>query len=196
MAGRAHVQRGIWEVILGGTESECFGFLELLAKTRISHLFHYSRYMIAEVNGRPAGIAGGYDPATHGQESMTQALPEVMEKLGAGPSGMKLSERAMKVLSCMPEDIDGAWVIDSVAVLPEYRRLGLARRLLGSIIEEGSSGGYKMAQVSMYIDNSPAQTLYEAMGFTAISEKRCPDFEAEIGSPGMLTLVREIVSSP
>jgi hypothetical protein len=31
-AGRAHVKRGIWEVILGESENKCLTFLELLAK--------------------------------------------------------------------------------------------------------------------------------------------------------------------
>ena len=196
MAGRAHVKRGIWEVVLGGTEGECLGFLKLLAVTRIPHLFHYSRYMIAEVDGSPAGIAGGYDPETQGQDAMRQALPEVLEGLGRGPGGMQVSESTMNILSCIPEDIEGAWVIDSLAVLPEYRRLGLARRLLEAIVGEGRSGGYKMAQVSMYIGNTPAQKLYEGMGFTVVSEGRCPEFEAEIGSPGMLSLVLEIGPDP
>jgi ribosomal protein S18 acetylase RimI-like enzyme len=194
MAGRAHVRRGIWEVILGGTEGECLDFLRLLAVTGVPHLFHHARYMIAEADGRPAGIAGGYDPGTHGQEAMRRALPEVMERLGRGPGGMRPSERTMKVLSCIPGDIEGAWVIDSVAVLPVYRRLGLARMLLEAIIGEGRAGGYAKAQVSMYIGNDPALALYEKMGFSVHEEKRCTEFEAETGSPGMLSLVREITT--
>ena len=41
-AGRAHVKRGIWEVILGGTEQGSLEFLNLLAVTATPHLFHYS----------------------------------------------------------------------------------------------------------------------------------------------------------
>jgi len=194
MAGRAHVRRGIWEVILGGREDECLDFLRLLAVTGKPHLFHHTRYMIAEVDGKPAGIAGGYDPVSQGQEAMRQALPEVMERLGRAPGGLQPSEQTMKVLSCIPEDIEGAWVIDSVAVLPEYRRLGLARRLLGAIIDEGRARGFRKAQVCMYIGNTSAQALYVSMGFTVNAEKRCPDFEAEIGSPGMLSLVQDLTT--
>ena len=35
MAGRAHVKRGIWEVILGVREEECLAFLQLIAVTKI-----------------------------------------------------------------------------------------------------------------------------------------------------------------
>ncbi|MGD2038410.1 MAG: hypothetical protein PVH28_11035, partial [Desulfobacterales bacterium] len=37
-AGRAHVKRGIWEVILGGTEQDNLEFLKLLAVTTTAHL--------------------------------------------------------------------------------------------------------------------------------------------------------------
>ncbi|MGD9085565.1 MAG: hypothetical protein PVJ41_11355, partial [Desulfobacterales bacterium] len=58
-AGRAHVSRGIWEVILGGTEQENLKFLSLLAITTIPHLFHYSCYLVAESDGRPVAGLGG-----------------------------------------------------------------------------------------------------------------------------------------
>jgi len=48
------------------------------------------------------------------------------------------------------------------------------------------------AQVSFYIGNTPAQRAYEKAGFKYHDEKRHPDFEAEIGCPGMVRLLREI----
>jgi hypothetical protein len=61
-AGRAHVQRGIWDVILGGTDEEHLSFLQILAGTGIPHMCHYSCYILAEVDRRPAAALGGYDP--------------------------------------------------------------------------------------------------------------------------------------
>jgi len=42
-----------------------------------------------------------------------------------------------RVLPCVPEGLEGAWIIDSVATLPEYRGLGLAGKLLESIVDRG-----------------------------------------------------------
>lgn len=39
IAGRAHVTKGIWEVILGGTEEESISFLHHISSTQIPHLF-------------------------------------------------------------------------------------------------------------------------------------------------------------
>ena len=56
-AGRAHVNRGIWEVVLDEPEDRCLAFLELLTVTEIPHLFHYSCYLVAEAaEGPVAGV--------------------------------------------------------------------------------------------------------------------------------------------
>lgn len=192
IAGRAHVKRGIWEVILGGSEQECQSFLELLTVTSMPHLFHYTCYLVAEVDGQMAGIVGGYDAKTHGQDRMQQAMPEVFKRMGVTSTAPSLSEQASNVLSCIPGPAENAWIIDSVATLSEYRRMGISQTLLSSILETGKVKGFGKAQINMYIGNKPAQTLYEKVGFKVVSEKNCLDFESEIGSPGMLCLMRDI----
>ena len=62
-AGRAHVKRGIWEVILNEPEDKCLAFLELLSVTQTPHLFHHACYLVAEIEGRPVAGLGGYDPS-------------------------------------------------------------------------------------------------------------------------------------
>jgi hypothetical protein len=47
-AGRAHVKRGIWEVILGMPEEQCLHFLGLLSVTVVPHFFHHSCYLLGE----------------------------------------------------------------------------------------------------------------------------------------------------
>jgi ribosomal protein S18 acetylase RimI-like enzyme len=192
-AGRAHVTRGIWEVILGGTEQNNLDFLKLLAVTTRPHLFHYACYLIAEADGRPAAGLGGYDPKFCGYEALYRAIPEVLKKMGhSGGPDPETHKRSERVLCCLPEDTEGAWVIDSVATLPEYRRKGLVDRLLAAILEKGRQKGFQKAQISIYIGNRPAQRAYEKHGFKIVDEKRHPDFEAEIGSPGMALMLRNL----
>jgi translation initiation factor 4G len=192
-AGRAHVTKGIWEVIIGGTEQESLKFLRLLAVTTIPHLFHYSCYLIAEADGRPAAGLGGYDPENYGYEALYQAMPEVFKKLGhSGGPDPEANKRAERVLCCIPEDTEGAWIIDSVATLPAYRRKGIVDQLLVAILEKGRQKGFKKAQISIYIGNRPAQRAYEKHGFKIEDEKRHPDFEAEIGSPGMALMLKNL----
>lgn len=194
VAGRAHVKKGIWEVVIGGTEKECLQFLNLITITTIPHLFHYSQYIIAEKgDGAPVGSLGGYDPSAFGYDSLSRAVPEVIKQLDLAENFSKNSEeRSAKVLACIPRSIDGAWVIDSVATSPEHRGKGVAGKLLHAILEKGKAHGHSHAQVSMYIGNEPALKLYRKFGFEIMEEVRNPYFEEHIGSPGMLSLVSKL----
>jgi len=192
MAGRAHVQKGIWDVILGGTDDENRSFLRLLTVTGKPHLFHHSFYQIAEADRNPAAALGGYDPKTAGYSALREAMPEAIR--GSGRKGLdpEAQDRMARVLPCVPESLEGAWIIDSVATLPEYRGLGLAGKLLVSIMDRGRELGFRLAQINIYIGNTPAQNLYEKQGFKIIDENRCADFEQEIGSPGLARMTRTL----
>jgi ribosomal protein S18 acetylase RimI-like enzyme len=194
IAGRAHVHKGIWEVILGGSEEECLDFLHHISVTTVPHLFHYSCYFIAEyAKDRPVGSLGGYDSKQLGHQALQLALGEVVKKLNLTPQAFQeAEERSSKMLICLPKEIDGAWVIDSVATLPQYRKKGIAEKLMEHVLHEGKERGYTMAQINMYIGNEPALNLYKKMGFEVIEEKRDEYFERTIGSPGMLSLARTL----
>jgi ribosomal protein S18 acetylase RimI-like enzyme len=194
LAGRAHVTKGIWEVVLGGTEEECVDFLHHIAITQIPHLFHYSYYLIAEDDAsHPIGSLGGYDPRISGYQALQQAIPEVVRKLKLPTQVTNtLKERAAKILVCLPKEIAGAWVIDSVAILPEHRGKDVAGNLLTLILAIGKKQGYSKAQVTMYIGNDPALNLYRKFGFEIIEETRDAYFEKNIGSPGMLSLAKDL----
>jgi len=81
-ATRSHLSYGVWERYVGGNEQDCLTFLSLLATTQRPHLFHYSTFIVAEVNGQKAGALSGYDPKVLGMKAFTQALPEVTQQLG------------------------------------------------------------------------------------------------------------------
>lgn len=192
ISGRAHVQRGIWEVILGGTEEECLTFLQQLTISKTPHLFHHSCFLIAEVDGRPVAALGGYDPKVLGYPALRRAVVEVSQKMGFSGADEGAMKRSERVLCCIPDEVAGAWIIDSVATVPEFRRKGIVDKLLEEILEKGRKQGFRLAQINMYIGNFPAQRAYEKHGFKVIDEKRHPDFEAEIGSPGMMRLLRDL----
>jgi ribosomal protein S18 acetylase RimI-like enzyme len=193
MTGRGHVKKGIWEVVLGSREEECLAFLEILAATQIPHLFHYSCYLVAEIDNKRVASLGSYDPQVMGYHALKQAMPEVLKKLGlAEDASNKAANRSERILACLPKDIIGSWVIDSVATLPAFRRKGIASKLLEKVLEQGRRRGFSRAQINLYIGNSPAQEAYEKQGFKVVEEKLDQYFEGEIGSPGMLSMVKEL----
>jgi ribosomal protein S18 acetylase RimI-like enzyme len=182
-------------------EQQCLHFLGLVSVTTVPHLFHHSCYLVADVDGAPRAGLGGYDPSTHGNPALLQALPEVLQRIGSGGTGEGMDgagpsllqgDTPPRILSCIPEPVEGAWVIDSVAVAPEFRRQGIVSKLLEAVLQQGRDKGFRRAQVSIYIGNVAAQRLYEKHGFVVTDETRDPYFEAEIGSPGMARMLREL----
>lgn len=176
----------------GGTEEECLAFLRLLSVTEAPHLFHHSCFLVAEVEGRPLAALGGYDPRVLGYPVLREAMAEVLHKMGlSGPDQASMS-RSERVLCCIPDDAEGAWIIDSVATVPEFRRRGIVDKLLEKILEKGRNQGHRRAQINIYIGNIPAQRAYEKHGFKVVDEKRHTAFEEEIGSPGMTRLLCDL----
>ena len=145
----------------------------------------------ADVDGVPRAGLGGYDPNIHGNPALLQALPEVFRRIGATPSILQ-GDTSPRILDCIPEPVEGAWVIDSVAVAPAFRRQGLVSKLLETALQQGRDKGFRRAQVNIYIGNVAAQRLYEKHDFAVADEIRDPYFEAEIGSPGMARMMREL----
>jgi ribosomal protein S18 acetylase RimI-like enzyme len=191
-AGRAHIRRGIWEVVLGRPEDFCLRFLELLTITHTPHLFHYSCYMVAETDiGAVSGL-GGYDPDSLGYSTLMETIPEVYARLGEIPPDEMAAGEPPPITACIPPSLHGAWVIDSVATLPAFRRRGIVDRLLDGMLQLGRQRGYRQAQMSIYMGNTPALRAYEKHGFRLLDEWPDPYFEKEIGSPGMARLIRDL----
>lgn len=55
------------------------------------------------------------------------------------------------------------WHIASIAVLPEYRRRGLARALISAALSSIPAGN--VVDLFVRVDNEPALKLYKSMGF-------------------------------
>ncbi len=57
------------------------------------------------------------------------------------------------------------WEIGNVATLPDYRRRGLARRLVDRAIEHAKTHGAEMCLLEVRAENIPAYQLYHSQGF-------------------------------
>jgi ribosomal protein S18 acetylase RimI-like enzyme len=192
-ASRSHLPRAMWDVTLDRPEAECLAFLTELARTETRSWSHHSRFLVAEVDGRPAAALCGYDPVEDGTSSFMESVGEAAAVVGwsAGEVGA-MWERSGPIVLCRSDDAEGAWIIENVAALPAYRRCGLVNRLLREVLDEGQFRGHRIAQSTMLIGNTPAQRAYEKVGFVVDAEKRHPEFEAVIGAPGMMRLLRPL----
>lgn len=60
--------------------------------------------------------------------------------------------------------------ITNVAVFPEYRRQGIAERLLTTLFERAA--GLTFITLEVRASNTPALALYEKLGFVRVGERR------------------------
>ena len=62
--------------------------------------------------------------------------------------------------------------INNVAVLPEHRRSGIARRMLTAVIADGARAGARRALLEVRRSNVAARQLYEELGFSVAGVRR------------------------
>ena len=65
-------------------------------------------------------------------------------------------------------EIDGVGHITAIGVAPEYRRQGLARLLLMNIEETFRARGINTIRLEVLVENRPAITLYEELGYVVV----------------------------
>ncbi len=193
-AFRSHLERGFWDFMLEDEdEAGMMRYLEAVATTEQLHWAHYSPYIVAEMNGTPAAALCGYFEAELGGPALQMALIEANAKTGRTEEQAEAGlQRIRPILNVVPEHVPGAWIVESVATLPEFRRRGLVDRLMAEILERGRAKGASTADISVLIGNDAAQRAYEKCGFEVIGEKRDGEFESVYKTPGIRTLRRAI----
>lgn len=55
--------------------------------------------------------------------------------------------------------------INQVAVMRQYRRCGIAKKLVSRMMEDLDKAGYHVVTLEVRMSNEPAITLYKSMGF-------------------------------
>ena len=185
-AGRAHLDRGWYDIALGLDEPGCLEVLRRLVVARAPSWWRWDRWLVAEVDGEPAGACAAF-----GSAEFAQSEPAISEATGSlGWTATDVSEvwrRGGYVFSCTftPDDHE-TWVIENVAVGPEHRGMGVAPALLARAFELGRSRGFADAQISFVIGNAAAERAYSKAGFSFVEERRHPDFQAAVGAPGLM----------
>ena len=188
-AARSHLPIGMWDLLCGGSEQETLRFLEALASTGESHWAHYSLFLVAEVDGRPAAALAGYIDATDGTHTLIPAVQRANAAVGRSDDDLAAGwMRAASIAQVGPEHEPSNWIIEHVATAPEFRRQGLVDRLLAAVLDRGRTRGATVADVGVLIGNDRAQSAYEKAGFRVIDEKLAPEFEAAYHCPGIRAL--------
>jgi GNAT superfamily N-acetyltransferase len=192
-ASRAHLARGVWDLIIGGGEAICLDYLRRLAVAEPRSLCHCENFLVADVDGRAAAALSVYDMKAGGWALVGDAMANVQCDLAWTDADVTASQQRVEpVWACFLPDIGADWGIENVATRPAYRRKGLMKTLLNSALREAVGHDRKLVQIITYIGNDEACVAYQHNGFRVLDEKRCAGFEAILGSPGFMRLIRDL----
>jgi ribosomal protein S18 acetylase RimI-like enzyme len=195
-ASRSHLDRGIWEYLNASGEAATLSFLRRLATTDTVHMFHWSLFLVAELDGEPGAAMCAYDSSTQGFDA---ALPEMMAATAAehiDTEDPDYGRRSGVMLSGFVMDDPGPpgprWVIENVATRPEMRRKGLVDALIHQLLGHGRERGFEFAQISVFIENERARRAYIKAGFELLTEQRSDDWPSALGCPGTEMLLQPL----
>jgi ribosomal protein S18 acetylase RimI-like enzyme len=188
-AGRSHLQRGIWDLALPGSDEKRLGYISQLVKIEDRTFCHYGKFLISEIDAVPAAALTAYIPDIKVREITIKALNDILTCDGWTEKQIGTMMQCFAPLqTCTPEAPDNTWIIDFVATRKEFRGRGLVGTLLDAMLVKGRNLGCKTSQVAIFIGNTSAQRAYEKAGFKIVDEKRHPDFEAALECPGISLL--------
>ena len=184
--------RGWFDITLDWPEPQCLAFVERLATAQQRSWWHFSYFIIAEIEGQPAAALCAL-PASGTLVAARAAIAAVAGECGLGEAELaEISRRGAYAAKCWVQGGDGEWLIEHVATLPAYRGRGLVQVLIERALDQGKAAGFKQASISFLIGNDPAERSYARAGFVFAEEKRDPDFQALTGAPGFRRFVRAI----
>ncbi len=192
-SSRSHLQRGIWDLLIGAGETGCLDYLKRLALAEPRSLCHYSNYLVAEVGSQPAAALCGFATAGSPWAVVGEAMSNVQRDLGwTEGEATAAYQRVAPIWACFLPDCGADFSIENVATLAEFQRRGLASTLIERMLADARERGCKLAQITTYLGNHAAQGAYEKSGFRVLDEKRCSGMEEILGVPGFMRLTRDL----
>jgi ribosomal protein S18 acetylase RimI-like enzyme len=189
MAAKSNKDTSLYDIMIPGSMA---GRLEMLGKLFLANArsyYHYSHYLVAVVKDKVAGSLCGYNELEAGAQKLGEAFKEIGVNREEGKAMLERMQPFFRVNYPHPED---AWIVEHVAVFPQFRGNGVVQLLLDQVIQIGRDLGYRHAELGMLIGNTSAQRAYEKAGFVAADERTDPEFERIFKGPGMVRMVKEL----
>jgi DNA-3-methyladenine glycosylase I len=133
------------------TNDEHIEYLAAICR-RDDTLYSWRNATIALYDGIPAGMMIAYDGARY-RQMRDMTFPMIRQYVGDDYHSMDDETRA------------GEYYLDSLAVLPEYCRKGIASALIREMFRQRDDSGIALATIAVDPENDIAYRLYTRHGF-------------------------------
>jgi ribosomal protein S18 acetylase RimI-like enzyme len=174
-----------------GSEARALALLEgAFAQPR--HAASHDCTTAAFVDGELVGVVAGF-PVAIADELSRRFVRLTLPKLPpwTWPRTFRHLSAAGRVAPAPPAD---AFYVDALAVAPDWRRRGVARRLLDLAHEQARAAGLHRIALDTGLQNLGARALYEGYGFAEREIRRAPDARtaSALGGPGFVGYLKAV----
>jgi len=192
-AATSHLDRCVWETLLGLSGDEASAILAAVATSEESHWCHIDRFTVAEAAGQPVAALSAFDVAREGTPVLTRVLLRVLTNSTAPSHDLEgILTRAAILDACTPRDYPDSWGIENVAVLPSFRARGIVDALISGALSAGRDRGHEHAQILCLNGNHRARGAWERNGFEMRADYRSLAFAGTFGCPGLQLLAQRL----
>ena len=140
---------------MGGDESHPLFDIFCRMAQREDSQYSWRNTFVAEIDGTAAGAIVGYDGAR--LYELRRPLEEAIRDINGG------------VFNIEDETSAGEFYIDSLAILPLYRGMGIAKSLMEYVRERVFAEGFDKVGLIVDYGNPRAEGLYESIGFKRVN---------------------------
>jgi ribosomal protein S18 acetylase RimI-like enzyme len=156
------------------------------------HAASYDCCTVAYVDGELVGVVSAF-PVDQSDLLSRRFIRLTLPKLPPWrwPGTFRHLRAAGRVAPSPPA---GAYYVDALAVAPDWRRQGIARRLLDEAHAQARTAGLDRLALDTGLQNTGARRLYEAYGFGEREIRRAPNDRTAraLGGPGFVGYLKAV----
>lgn len=159
-----------WDPLLEGLNTDTMAFIQAIFHADALAWGRAEDFFIVFDNETPIAGASGFMMDSQDYRPLRlDKLPVVAKSLGWTDDMLEQFLHGYTAVWSDPHDTTLApsapWIIECVAVVPEYRGRGVAKHLMRALLAEGTRLGATHAGISVTMGNDAAQRVYEGVGF-------------------------------
>ncbi len=174
-----------------GSEDRALGLLTALW-TRTGHAASYELCRVAVSDDQIVGLVAGF-PVREADRLSRRFVGMTFRRLPPWrwPHTYRHLRAAGEVAPRPPLD---AYYVDALAVDPQWRRKGIAHRLLEDATTQARIAGMSRLALDTGLQNEPARALYMGFGFDEREVRRATDARAAkaLGGPGFVAYLKAL----